>query len=105
MTRRSAIGVFNGNWKNRWKRDLDYWDDQKVRIIEKNKLRFGDALDELKRANPDGWEAWFDDNENIPPVIYWSDELLISRLCQRMRERAGEVVQGHCQGAFQKIPP
>ena len=105
MTRRYAIGVLNGNWKNRWKRDLDYWSDQTARIIEKNKLRFGDALDELKRADPHTWESWFDDNANIPPVIYWSDELLIGRLCQRMRERVEEVVQSPCQGAFQKIPP
>ena len=105
MTRRSAIGVLNGNWKNRWKEDLDYWHDQKERIKKKNKLRFGDALDELKRADPDGWEDWFDNNENIPLVIYFSDNVMIDRLCKRMQGRILEVVGSPRQGAFQKIPP
>jgi hypothetical protein len=101
MSRRYAVGVLNGNWKNRWRRDIDYWQDQQSRLIEKNKARFANALDELKQADPVGWEAWFDDDNNIPPTIYWSDEILIGTLCQRMRE----AMESHCQGAFQKIPP
>ena len=101
MTRRYSIGVLNGNWRNRWRDDLDFWHDQRARIIEKNKERFADALNELKRIDPAGWEAWFDDDGNIPPVIYWSDDKLIDRLCQRIRE----AVASHCQGAFQNNPP
>jgi len=90
MSRRYAVGVLNGNWKQRWKDDLDYWRDQQVRIIEKNKVRFGDALDDLKRANPQGWEGWYDDDDNIPPIIKWSDDHMINTLCKRMRTRIKE---------------
>ena len=100
MSRRYAVGVLNGNWKQRWKDDLDYFHDQKEHIKEQNKLRFGDALDELKRADPTGWESWYNEDTNIPPVIYWTDDNAISLVCSRMRERAQEVVASHCQGAF-----
>lgn len=91
MTRRSAVGVFNGNWKNYWKRDLEDTSDRQEFIVEQNKLSFGDALVGLKLVDPAGWEAWFDDDNNIPPVIYWSDSHLIKDLCQRLRTRAETV--------------
>jgi hypothetical protein len=105
MSRRYAVGVLNGNWKNKWKDDIDYWRDQRARIIEKNKNRFADVLEDLKRADPTGWEAWYDDDTNIPAVIYFSDETAINLLCDRIKQRAQEVQASHCQGAFQKIPP
>lgn len=105
MSRRYAVGVLNGNWKNKWRDDIDYWRDQRVRIIEKNKNRFADVLEELKRADPTGWEAWYDDDSNIPPVIYWSDDNAINLLCTRMKTRVQEVQAIPCQGAFQNNPP
>jgi hypothetical protein len=89
--RRSAIGVFNGNWKHAWKRDAELTSDRRRFIIEQNQLNFGDALDELKAVDPQ-WEAWFDDDENIPPYIHWLDTHAINVLCQRMRAREEKVI-------------
>ena len=92
MARRSAIGIFNGNWKNRWRRDLEGdQSDRRVYIIEKNKEKFGDALACLKTQDPDGWEVWFDDDANIPPIIWWMDSALVDELCKRMEERAKQA--------------
>ena len=91
--RRGAIGVFNGNWKNKWKRELEATEtDWREFIVNDNKLNFGDALGELKRVDPH-WEAWFDDDENIPPFIPWLDTPLIEQLCERMNQRAIRVAQ------------
>lgn len=69
-----------------------YWEERR-RIIEKNKADFGNALDILKQADPDGWEAWYDDDANIPPLIRWTDRAQIDELIRRMLERAREVAQ------------
>jgi hypothetical protein len=37
------------------KTSLNYW-----------KQRFHNAVDYLKAADPNGWEAWFDDDRNVP---------------------------------------
>lgn len=85
--KRSAIGVFNGNWKNKWKRELEGITARNTQIIENNKLDFGDALIALKQADPD-WESWYDQDENIPPFIHWINTEEIKTLCKRMIERA-----------------
>ena len=85
--RRGAIGVFNGNWKNRWKRDLEDEQDRRVYIIEHNKEKFANALDVLKFHDRD-WETWYDDDANIPPYISWLESKTIDDLCGRMIERA-----------------
>lgn len=91
--KRSAIGVFNGNWKNKWRRELeDIQTDRREFIKQENQLNFGDALDELKRVDPN-WEAWFDNDENIPQYIFWLDTPLIEQLCERMNQRAIRVAQ------------
>jgi hypothetical protein len=93
--KRSAIGVLNGNWKNKWRRELiDAETDRREFIKQENQLNFGDALGELKRVDPN-WEAWFDDDENIPPFITWLDSALIEQLCERMNQRAIKVTQEH----------
>jgi hypothetical protein len=88
--KRPAIGVFNGNWKNKWKRDLDDISVRGMFVVEENKLSFGDALAELKAVDPN-WEEWFDNDENIPPEIYWKYSDEIEKLCKRMLERAKAV--------------
>lgn len=91
--KRGAIGVLNGNWKNKWRRELeDIQTDRREFIKQENQLNFGDALDELKRVDPN-WEAWFDNDANIPPVIYWLDTAQIEQLCEGMNKRAISVAQ------------
>ena len=85
--RGGPIGIFNGNWKHQWKRDLEDEQDRRAFIIENNKLNFGDALQVLKHHDK-GWEAWFDDDENIPPIIHWVETDEVRELCRRMVERA-----------------
>lgn len=85
--RGGPIGIFNGNWKNQWRRDLDDSQDRRTFIIESNQLDFGDALQVLKHHDKN-WEVWFDDDANIPPIIYWSNTDDIQELCRRMIERA-----------------
>lgn len=90
MARRSAVGVLNGNWKNRW-RDIQSGEDRSEFIKAHNEEKFADALSVLKKADPDGWEKWFDDDANIPNVIYFSDSAAIAVLCSRMIERANSI--------------
>lgn len=92
MPRRSAVGVLNGNWKQRWKDELNAMDDRRTFIIQNNKQKFGEALDVLKDSDP-AWEAWYDDDEHIPNYILWTDTELIDELCRRMNERAGNASQ------------
>ena len=88
MARRSAIGVFNGNWKHKWRRQLEDTSDRRVFIIQTNQEKLGDALSVLKAADPLGWEVWYDDDANIPEFILWTDSKSIGDLCYRMLERA-----------------
>lgn len=97
MARRSPIGVFNGNWKNRWRRYLEETSDRRVFIIETNKDKFSDALAVLKAADPLGWEAWYDDDANIPESILWTDSKLIGDLCFRMVEQAKRMKGNHAK--------
>jgi hypothetical protein len=91
--KKPAIGVINGNWKNRWRRELeDATSDRREFIKQENQLNFGDALNELKRVDPN-WESWFDNDANIPPVIYWLETAQIEQLCKRMNQRAISVTQ------------
>lgn len=43
---------------------------QHRQVIEQAQVDFGSALDTLKGVDPN-WEAWYDDDDNIPPVIVW----------------------------------
>lgn len=87
MARRSAIGIFNGNWKNKWKRDLELENDRRRFIVENNIQKFQDALKVLKSADRQ-WETWFDNDDNIPQELTWTDTKEIDELCLRMVERA-----------------
>lgn len=85
------IGVYNGNWKNGWRRfreDVQTQEDRQVFIIAHNRNRFSFSLEKLKTADPGGWEVWYDDDANIPPSISWLDSSLITELCHRIELRA-----------------
>ena len=56
--------------------------------IEKNQLDFGDALAELKNADPDGWEIWYDNN--MPDQIDWVDDEMVKGLCCFMLDYAAD---------------
>lgn len=58
--------------------------------IRKARAEFEAALDELKAADPD-WEAWYDDNDNVPVVLRWA-EPEIWDVIERIRRRARELV-------------
>lgn len=88
--RGGPIGIFNGNWKHQWKRDLEEEEDRRVYIIRSNKEKFGAALDVLKFHDRE-WETWYDDDANIPPYISWLKSEEVDELCRRMIERANNA--------------
>lgn len=90
MAKRSAVGVFNGNWRNRW-RDIQSDKGRGEFIKAHNEEKFADALSVLKKADPAGWEAWFDDDANIPNIIHFLNSESVAELCTRMIERANSI--------------
>jgi len=54
-------------------------------------LDFGDALTSLKNADPEGWESWYDDNENIPEEICWESRSQVDDIIRRIRDRIEQV--------------
>ncbi len=55
--------------------------------MKENRLDFGDALNTLKAADPTGWSRWYDDNNNIPEQITWSNRPLIDAMIARIHQR------------------
>lgn len=91
MARRSAIGVFNGNWKSRWRVLREEEDDRRIFIIEKNKEKFGQALDVLISNDPHGWERWYDDDNNVPNYLKWTDTREIDSVIFRILQHADSL--------------
>lgn len=58
----------------------------KAQNMKQNRFDFGDALDTLKAADPQ-WESWYDDDNNIPEQIKWSDRPLIDAIITRIHQR------------------
>lgn len=75
---------------------------ERIRSIEQAKLDFGDALADLKAADPDGWESWYDDDANVPQLIRWSDRAHVDEVIRRMSERAREIAARHGCACFEK---
>lgn len=83
MGRRSAVGVNNGNWRNG---DYYYYrlaveagkrgmpSAAEIERMTTNKKmrsmywmqRLSNAIFALQQADPTGWEAWYDDDRNVP---------------------------------------
>jgi len=66
---------------------IDEIENLRRTTVEKNKQRFREAMEALMEADPDGWEAWYDDNDNIPPVIRWWDTVEINMIVERIQKR------------------
>ena len=66
---------------------------ERRREIASAMLQFADTLNELKRIDP-GWEAWYDDDRNIPPEIHWLDKEEIDGIIARINQRILEVRKG-----------
>lgn len=91
MTRRT-VGVFNGNWKAGARREVNEMvEASHKRIKDANIDKFTAIRDELKDADPTGWEAWYDQDENVPSFILWTDSEMINRICDGMLRRISEV--------------
>lgn len=66
---------------------IDEIENLRRATVEKNKERFREAMEALMEADPDGWEAWYDDNDNIPPIIRWWDTGQINMIVERIQKR------------------
>jgi hypothetical protein len=47
--------------------------EARKKAIEELKLDYGDALEELEEIDPDGWETWYDNCQEIPEVQHWTE--------------------------------
>jgi hypothetical protein len=54
----------------------------------RNRDAFDDVFDQLKAVDPD-WEAFYDDDDNVPVEIYWDDRAL--PVIERMKKRLEDV--------------
>lgn len=54
-----------------WKADLNESQDAEAERRAALKDQFADALAKLKAADPQGWEAWYDDDQNVPNWNNW----------------------------------
>lgn len=72
---RSRIGVANGNWRRDYNLKLIYerTAHEEYLIMSKQKMasaywkqRWNNALDCLRTEDPNGWQAWYDDDNNVP---------------------------------------
>ncbi len=74
MGRNRAVGVANGNWRAgdyyRYAEDVarEWNREQEQTMVDKKRMkaaywsqRLSNAMGELKRADPQGWECWFDE--------------------------------------------
>lgn len=68
----------------------DTWRKERRLAIEKAKEDFNAALANLAEVDPN-WEEWYDDDENIPPIITWSNRAQIDELIRKMNERAMNI--------------
>lgn len=64
------------------------------KLADENCAKFHQALGALKIACPTTWEAWYDDDRNIPWELRWSDTKLIDELVRRMNEYASHAIHG-----------
>ena len=90
MTRRT-VGVLNGNWKAGMREEANDIIQASLECIkEANKDKFRVTLLELKNADPN-WEAWYDNDENVPSFIRWFDTEMVDGIVARMIARIKEI--------------
>jgi len=69
------------------------------------RFRFGDLLDDLKRLDPTGWEAWYD-SAAIPEMLYWDrriEPVLDVMLCRVNEIRASKGLPQFDVSIFQPL--
>lgn len=64
-----------------------------IAAIQRARLEFAQALEELKASDPAGWEAWYDDDANIPPVIHWGDPEQVAAILVAIRAHIATITQ------------
>jgi len=52
-------------------------------------LDYGDAMQDLREADPEGWEAWYDDKL---PDFRWKDEAKVREAIERIRKHIKDVL-------------
>ena len=66
---------------------------------------FADALDDLKAIDPAGWEAWYDDDQNIPTQIHWGTcEPIIAKIQARTAQVRAESARAPKQTPVESGP-
>lgn len=78
------------NYVMDWTADLREHQEAEAERRAELKEKFGDALNELKAADPIGWEAWYDDDRNVPDWSNWGEcEPAIEAIQKRTAEVQG----------------
>lgn len=108
MGRRSAVGVNNGNWRagdyyyyrlavEAGKRGMPSAAEIE-RMTTKKKMRsmywtqrLSNAIFALQNADPNGWERWYDNDQNVPAEASDKDYALIVEA--RVKELTGTCTQ------------
>lgn len=71
----------------------DYW--ARVKRVKQAKTDFTEALKKLAAVDPN-WEAWYDDDANIPPLIHWSNREQMDEIIRRIEARVSEITSQQC---------
>jgi len=108
MGRKSAVGVNNGNFRAgdyylyglavaAGKRGADYeksMTNKKMRGMYWAQ-RLSNAMGALYQADPTGWEAWYDDDRNVPAEA--NDREYVHLVEARVRELTGSLPTFTCR--------
>jgi hypothetical protein len=87
MSRRAAVGVYNGNWRRAMRDETNEIIEASIeRVREDNKDRFRFALSKLKSSDPAGWEVWYDNDDHVPNFILWTNTKMVNEIIARMEE-------------------
>lgn len=108
MGRKSAVGVANGNYRNG-----DYyqyrlavargWNTEPMeQAMNKKKMRamywyqrLSNAMGMLYHADPNGWEAWYDDDANVSPDASQKEMALVIEA--RVKDLRGSYIKFECR--------
>lgn len=92
------VGLFNGNWRRVYAANLIYERNAHAEylVMSKQKMasaywqqRWSNALDCLRTEDPQGWEAWYDNDNNVPAE---SNNRKFATLVEaRVKELTGEL--------------
>lgn len=69
-------------------------EQERLITITLNRSRFRWLVDQLKKLDPQGWEAWYDDDQNIPQELYFGDSSYMRAIFERIERRIAELQSG-----------